>query len=171
MKRLILSLAIISLAASGAAAAQAVKQPAATRAASAAGSPEAVVRELYRIHRKGYGPLFEKRGRKYHDKFFDANLAGLIWKDLTETPKDEVGRLDFDPLFNAQDIQIKNFRVGDGAVEGDAATVPVTFDNFDRKVKLDFRLSRTKAGWKISNIVYGGDGEGSDLLKLLGGAM
>lgn len=173
IKRLILSLAIIPLAAAGAAAAktQTVRKPPAASAASAAGSPEAVVRELYRIHRNGYGPLFEKRGRKYHEKFFDAKLAGLIWKDLTETPKDEVGRLDFDPLFNAQDIQIKNFRVGDAAVDGDSATVPVTFDNFDRKETLDFRLSRTKAGWKIFNIVYGGDGEGSDLLKLLGGRM
>lgn len=165
MKRLILSLAVISLAAAGAAA-QTAKRP----TAAPARSPEAVVRELYRIHRNGYGPLFEKRGRSYHEKFFDANLAGLIWKDLTETPKDEVGRLDFDPLFNAQDIQIKNFRVGAGAVEGDAAGVTVTFVNFDREVKIDFRLSRTKAGWKISNIVYGGDGQGSDLLKLLGGA-
>jgi hypothetical protein len=158
MKSLILALVIIPLAGVGAAAAQTSTKP------RAAGSPEAVVRELYRIHRNGYGPLFEKRGRKYHDKFFDANLAGLIWKDLTETPKDEVGRLDGDPLFNAQDIQIKNFRVGAGTVEGDAATVPVTFVNFDREVKIDFRLVRTKAGWKISNIDYG---DGQDLLKLL----
>ncbi|HEX8355317.1 MAG TPA: hypothetical protein VF611_20595 [Pyrinomonadaceae bacterium] len=169
MKRLILSLAVISLAGAGAAA-QTVTKTRAT-AAAAAGSPAAVVRELYRIHRNGYGPLFEKRGRKQHEKFFDAKLAGLIWKDLTETPKDEVGRLDFDPLYNAQDIRIKNFRVGAAAVEGDAASVPVTFVNFDREVKLDFRLVRTKAGWKISNIVYGGEGVGSDLLKLLGGAM
>jgi hypothetical protein len=131
---------------------------------AAADSPAAVVRELYKVHRNGYGPLFEKRGRKLHEKFFDRRLADLIWKDLTETPADEVGHIDFDPLFNAQDFKITNFRVGAADVRGDEATVPVTFLNFKEKVKIDFRLVRTEGGWKVSNIVYGAD---SDFLKIL----
>jgi hypothetical protein len=126
--------------------------------------PETVVKELYRVHKNGYGHVFEKQGRKLQQQFFDQKLAALIWKDLTQTPDGEVGNLDFDPLFNAQDTQIKNFRVGASAVKGDTATVPVTFVNFDQKVRIDFRLVNTKAGWKISNIVYGGD---SDLVKIL----
>lgn len=168
LKRLLLALAAVALGAAPAAA-QAVKKPGDMPVlADAAPAPEAVVRELYRVHRKGYGPLFEKRGRKLHDKFFDAKLAALIWKDLTETPPDEVGHLDFDPLYNAQDIRIKNFRVGAAAVNGDAADVPVTFVNYDRKERLIFRLVRTNGAWKISNIDYGG---GSDLLKILTGSM
>jgi hypothetical protein len=165
MKSLFLSLAVISLAAAGAAA-QTVRKPAEPPLVidDRPPAPAAVVRELYRIHRNGYGPLFEKRGRKYHEKFFDARLARLIRKDLTETPKDEVGHLDFDPLYNAQDIRIKNFRVGAADVRGDTATVPVTFVNYDRKERLEFLLVRTKGVWKISNIDYGG---GTDLLKLL----
>jgi hypothetical protein len=126
--------------------------------------PETVVKELYRVHKNGYGHVFEKQGRKLQQQFFAPGLAALIWKDLTQTPDGEVGNLDFDPLFNAQDTQIKNFRVGASAVKGDTATVPVTFVNFDQKVKIDFRLVNTKAGWKISNIFYGGD---SDLVKIL----
>jgi hypothetical protein len=129
-----------------------------------AGSPAAVVKELYRIHNNGNGPLFTKEGRKAHERFFDENLSRLIWKDLTETPEDEVGHIDFDPLFNAQDMQIKNFNVGAAAVEGDAATVPVTFVNFDRKVTITFRLVKAGGVWKISNIVYGED---SDFVKIL----
>ena len=132
--------------------------------AAATASPDAVVRELYRVHRKGYGHVFVKEGRKLQQRFFDANLAGLIWKDLTETPQDEVGHLDFDPLYNAQDIHITRFRVGAPAVEGDRATVLVTFNNYDRKENLKFLMVKTTTGWKISNIDYG---EGFDLLKIL----
>jgi hypothetical protein len=132
--------------------------------ASAAASPDAVVRELYRVHRNGYGRVFDKKGRKLQERFFDENLARLIWKDLTETPEGEVGHLDFDPLYNAQDIHVTRFRVGVPALEGDKATVPVTFNNYDRKENLKFLMVKTAAGWKISNIDYG---EGSDLLKIL----
>ena len=85
---------------------------------------------------------------------------------MTETPEGEVGNIDFDPLFNAQDTQIKNFKVGAGTVEGDGATVPVTFVNFDQKVTITFKLVKAGGGWKISNILYGDD---SDLVKILSG--
>jgi hypothetical protein len=132
--------------------------------ASAAASPDAILRELYRLHRNGYGHVFEKKGRKLQERFFDENLAGLIRKDLTETPEGEVGHLDFDPLYNAQDMHITRFRIGTPAVEGDKATVHVTFNNYDRKENLKFLLVKTPTGWKISNIDYG---EGSDLLKIM----
>jgi len=138
------------------------RAPQSKRAAVA--KPDAVVRELYRVHRKGYGHVFVREGRKLQERFFDENLARLIWKDLTETPPDIVGRLDFDPLYNAQDIRITRFRVGAAAIEGDKATVPVTFQNFDRKESLKFLMTRTAAGWKISDIDYGG---GFSLLKIL----
>ena len=161
-KSLILALTVLSLAAT--AAAQTVRKPAEPPLVINDPDPAEVVRELYRVHRNGYGHVFERRGRRDQQKFFDAKLAGLIWKDLTETPEGELGRIDFDPLFNTQDAQIKNFRVGAGAVKGNTASVPVTFVNFDQKVKIDFRLVLVKGVWKISNIIYGG---GSDLLKIL----
>ena len=130
----------------------------------AAGSPAAVVKELYSIHKDGQGPLFTKEGKETHERFFDEKLAGLIWKDLTETREGEVGHIDFDPLFNAHDTQSKNCKVGAAPVEGDAATVPVTFLNFNKKVTITFKLVNTNAGWKISNIVYGDD---TDFLKIL----
>ena len=165
MKRfLILSLAVVSLAAAPAAA-QAVKKPAEPPLViNDTPAPDAVVRELYKVHRNGRGHVFEKQGRKLQQRFFDAKLAALLWKDLTETPEGELGHIDFDPLYNAQDTQIKNFRVGAANVKGNAASVPVTFVNFDQKVRIDFRLVLTKGAWKISNIDYGG---GSDLVKIL----
>ena len=131
---------------------------------AAASTPDAVVRELYRVHRKGYGHVFVKEGKRLQERFFDANLANLIWKDLTETPPDMVGHLDFDPLYNAQDIHITRFRIGAATLEGDKATVPVTFQNYDRKENLKFIMTKTATGWKISNIDYG---SGYVLLKIL----
>jgi hypothetical protein len=161
---LILSLAVISLAAAPAAA-QVVKKPAEPPLViNDIPMPDAVVRELYKAHRDGRGHVFEKQGRKLQQRFFEAKLAALLWKDLTETPEGELGRIDFDPLYNAQDMQIKNFRVGPPSIKGYAASVPVTFVNFDQPVRIVFRLVRAKGGWKISNVEYGG---GSDLLKIL----
>ena len=163
-KSLILSLAFITLAAAPAAA-QAVRKPAEPPLVfNDTPLPDAVVRELYEAHRDGRGHVFEKQGRLLQRKFFDAKLAALLWKVLTETPEGEVGNLDFDPLYNAQDTQIKNFRVGPPLIKGYAASVPVTFVNFDQPVRIVFRLVRTNGVWKISNIVYGG---GSDLVKIL----
>ena len=165
MKRfLILSLAVIVLAAAPAAA-QTVRKPAEPPLViNDTPAPDAVVRELYKVHRNGRGHVFEKQGRKLQQRFFDAKLAALLWKALTETPEGELGRIDFDPLYNALDVQIKNFRVGAATIKGNAAGVPVTFVNFEQRVRIDFRLVLTKGAWKISNIDYG---SGSDLLKIL----
>lgn len=156
MKALGLVLLLLLVVPNGARAAQAKR--------AAVTTPDAVVRELYKVHKKGYGHVFVKEGRRLQQRFFDENLAGLIWKDLTETPRDEVGRLDFDPLYNAQDISITRFSVGAATLEGDKATVPVTFQNYDRKENLKFLMTKTATGWKISNIDYG---EGFTLLKIL----
>jgi hypothetical protein len=170
MRKVILSLVIVSCAAAAAPAQRETgitplpKEKLGGIPVITVSQPETAVRELYRVHRNGRGHLFEKQGRKLQQKFFDQKLAALIWKNLSETPEGEVGNIDFDPLYNAQDTQIKNFRVGASNIKGDTATVPVTFMNYDQKVRIDFRLVNTKAGWKISNVVYGG---GSDLVKIL----
>jgi hypothetical protein len=162
-KSLILILAALSLAA-GAVAAQTVRKPAEPPLVINDPDPAEVVRELYRVHRDGEGQVFERRGRRHQQKFFDAKLAGLIWKNLNGTPEGEPGRIDFDPLFNAQEARVKNFRVGQASVKGNTAVVPVTFVNFEQRVRIDFRLVMVKGVWKISNIVYG---DGSNLLAIL----
>ncbi|HYP28742.1 MAG TPA: DUF3828 domain-containing protein [Blastocatellia bacterium] len=135
----------------------------AAQRAAAPGTPDAVVRDLYKVHRMGHGPVFEGKSRSHLDKFFDRRLADMIWKELTSN-SDEVGNLDFDPLYNAQEIGIKNFRVGAPRIENGKAVVAVTFNNYDRREKLLFHLLRAGGLWKVENVVYEG---GSDLLKIL----
>lgn len=169
MRKVILSLVIISSAAAATPAQTGITPlPKEKLEGPVVSFPEAVVEELYRVHRNGSGRVFERAGQRQQQKFFDQKLAALIWKNLSETPEGEVGNIDFDPLFNAQDMQIKNFRVGASTVKGDTAAVPVTFMNYDQRVRIEFRLVNTREGWKVSNIVYGG---GSDLVQILGQPM
>jgi hypothetical protein len=167
MRKVILSLVIISCAAAAASAQEQRGIPPLPKeklGIPVLSLPEATVRELYRVHRNGAGHVFERQGRKLQQKYFDQRLAALIWKNLTQTPEGEVGNIDFDPLYNAQDVRIRNFRVGASAIDGNTATVPVTFMNFDQRVRLVFSLVNTKQGWKVSNINYGG---GMDFVRIL----
>jgi hypothetical protein len=78
------------------------------------------------------------------------------------TNQNEVGVIDFDIFYNTQDVEIKNLVVGAPKINGETATVPVTFENYKEKNTVTYDLSKEKAGWKISDINYG---EGNSLLK------
>ena len=91
------------------------------------------------------------------DKYFARELADLLWDDARSSGG-EVGALDGDPLFNAQDMQITNFSVQEGTVGAQAAEVPVFFENLGEKHQIVFRLVAEKTGWKIADLAYD-DGE------------
>ncbi len=76
------------------------------------------------------GCRWEARGKVNLYKFFDKQLADLIWKDIHDTPEGEVGYLDFGPPYNAQDMKITQFQIGSPVREGDKATAVVSFKNF-----------------------------------------
>jgi hypothetical protein len=128
-------------------------------------APDALVRDLYKTHEADMkaekDQILDGKSRTVLDKYFDKTLADLMWKDLTKQT-DEVGVLDFDPFYNAQDFEIKKLVVGKSKIVKDRATVAVTFENFDRKERLTYALVRQKAAWKIADIKYT---DGSSLLK------
>src|SRR5206468_7220680 len=68
-------------------------------------SPDALVKDLYRAHDQKRGPFFQTKSRALLDKYFEKTLANMIWKDRV-TSKGEVGVLDGDPLYDAQDMEI-----------------------------------------------------------------
>ncbi len=115
-------------------------------------TPDAVVRSLYQVHTPDKSILGSKT-RQPLDRFFDKNLADLIWKDLT-SHTGEVGVLDFDPFYNAQDFEIKNLVVGGAKIKGAKATVPVTFTNFKQKNALTYSLIKQNGKWKVSDVRY-----------------
>ena len=125
-------------------------------------SPRALVVDLYRQH-KVRSPFFQTRNRALVDKYFTKELADRLWRDA-KSSRDEVGALDGDPLYNAQDMEIKKFSIGDATVSAGAATVPVTFENFGARHQIIFRLVATRGVWKISDIVWD---DGATLLGIL----
>lgn len=128
-----------------------------------ANTPDAVVRELYRVHDNGNGALLDRKSRSQLLRFFDRRLFDLLWKELTSN-SDEVGNLDFDPFYNAQDTQITGFTVGRPSTAGSKSSVVVNFHNAGRRERLTYKLTRVGKYWQIENIVYS---DASTLVKIL----
>ena len=102
-------------------------------------TPAALVADLYKQHNAKNSPFFQSKSRPLVDKYFTKATADLIWKDSTTT-SGEVGALDGDPLYDAQDTDIKKFIIGKASINGEKASVPVTFMNFDQKKTVTFAL-------------------------------
>jgi hypothetical protein len=122
--------------------------------------PKDRVAQLYQAHRSKHDPLAETA---LLGRYFDSALLNLYLKDRREA-KGEVGRLDGDPLYNAQDIEIKDFSIKALEVASGEARVTVNFKNFGKPTHLVYVLGHTADGWKISDIRYD---DGSSLKKIL----
>ena len=134
-----------------------------TAAVSLAGdlSPKDLVAQLYQAHRsKKHDPLEETH---LLGRYFEAELLKLYLEDRREA-KGEVGRLDGDPLYNAQDMEIRDFSISAPEITGQEARVAVNFKNMGKPTRVEYVLSRTADGWKISDIRYD---DGSSLKKIL----
>jgi hypothetical protein len=129
-------------------------------------SPNALVADLYRQHNLKRSPFFQTRSRARVDRYFTRRLADLIWKDARAS-KGEVGALDGDPLYNAQDMKIKRFSIGSPKYSNGGAEVRVSFENFGKKNELVFQLVKDRNGWRIDDIKYD---DGTTLTGILGGA-
>lgn len=117
---------------------------------------------LYQQHKK-HSPFFQTRSRALLDRYFTKELADLIWRDA-RSARGEVGALDGDPLFDAQDMEITKFTVHDGVGGPRMMVVPVTFENFGKPHEIKFRLFAVGLGWKVGNIEYD---EGTSLMEIL----
>jgi Protein of unknown function (DUF3828) len=126
-------------------------------------APNALVADLYKVHKQKHSPFFQTRSRALLYKYFEKTLADMIWKDAVHS-KREVGAIDGDPLYDAQDMDIKKFEIQKPVQENGKAKVNVTFENFGEKKTIVFTLSNGTAGWRISDIGYG---EGRTLMSEL----
>jgi hypothetical protein len=129
-------------------------------AAAADPAPKDLVAQLYHAHRSSHDPLVET---KLLDRYFDAPLLKLYLRDKQEA-KGEVGRLDGDPLYNAQDFQISNFSISPPETVKGETHVTVRFKNIGKPTRIVYVLTHVGAAWKISDIRYD---DGSSLKKIL----
>jgi Protein of unknown function (DUF3828) len=115
--------------------------------------PDTLVADLYRQHNHKHSPFFQTRSRALLYKYFEKRIADLIWKDAVHS-KGEVGAIDGDPLFDAQDMEIKKFAIKKPRYEEGRALVDVTFENFGKPQTIMFIVVKGTTGWRIRDIVY-----------------
>src|SRR5205814_8174032 len=143
MNRLIVLVAILALVARFASA-----QP----GSSNLDTGKELVAQLYKEHSGKSDPLQYPAREKRLPNYFYKPLLDLYLKDQ-EASKGEVGKIDFDLLYDAQDFEISDFNLvvllnikGSGYV---AARFKYMGDDPD----ITFGLQRTKMGWLIADIL------------------
>lgn len=115
---------------------------------------EAWVAKLYALAKNNKGPFFQTKDKATLNRWLAKDLADLVLKDAVAS-EGEVGVLDFDPLYNAQDTEIKDFKIGQPKAEGTATTVAVSFKNFGDATTVTFLLAPADdKSWRISDIRY-----------------
>lgn len=120
---------------------------------SGAPSPTTVVSNLYKAHDGKADPLQYPASKKLLGAYFDKSLLSLFLKDQSES-QGEVGKLEFDPLYEAQDFEIKDFSVVKVSENKGSAEVAVTFKNMGKSERILYSLSDGDKGWRISDIKY-----------------
>jgi hypothetical protein len=116
-------------------------------------SPTKVVTNLYNAHSGKADPLQYPASKKLLGAYFGKGLLSLFLKDQSDS-QGEVGKIDFDPLYAAQDFKIKDFSVTLLAQRKDSAEVAASFKNIGKSEKIVFLLSNTPQGWRIADIRY-----------------
>ena len=137
-------------------------------AASSANDPLAIVNAIYARAAKGKGDggggfVIESKVAKA--KYLSKALVALWAKADAHTPKGDVGPVDFDPVTNSQEPDVKSFNAVAEKLDADKATIAVTITSrgaprakpADRVLRYDF--VRDAGQWKIDDISGASDGE------------
>src|ERR1700739_3087095 len=130
--------------------------------------PVAIVTAIYTRAAKGKGNSgggFVIDSKVAKAKYLSKALIALWAKADAHTPKGDVGPVDFDPVTNSQDPDVKSFKVDTEKLDGNTASITVTLDGrrgkrekpADAIIHYDFVPEPT--GWKIEGIKGSGDGQ------------
>ena len=143
--------------------------------APTADDPATILTAIYTRAARGKGDggaAFVTENKAAKAKYLSKALIALWAKADAHTPKGDVGPIDFDPVTNSQEPDVKSFRVDAEKTEADKATLAVTITGHrnDRKpadqvVRYDF--VREAGSWKIDDIKGSSDGEAWSIRKML----
>lgn len=98
-------------------------------------------------------------------RYFDQELASLLVKDhQCATASGALCNLDFDPIFASQDPAAADLSIR--SAQNNSVVVEFTYPPSGEKVRLEYRLARSQAGWRIVDIRYPGM-SGASLKQLL----
>jgi hypothetical protein len=103
-------------------------------------------------------------GRTQINRFLARDLAAAYGKDGANP--DEVGAIDFDWRYSAQDMEITALTLTE-AKDAKGATVVAHFKNFGKPGVVTYRLCIARKGWRIA-VARGGDAADAwDLREML----
>jgi len=141
--------------------------------------PTAILTAIYSRAARGRGDgggafVIESKAAKV--KYLSKSLVELWAKADSHTPKGDVGPVDFDPVTNSQDPDVKSFELRVEKPEAGKATLAVTITGYrtsgkpsDQVVHYDF--VREAGQWKIDDIRGSSDGEPWSIRAMLAGSL
>jgi hypothetical protein len=146
------------------------------RHVGAADDPVGILTAIYARVAAGKGDsggmfVIQKAART---KYLSNGLISLWAKADARTKKGDSGPIDFDPVTNSQDPDVKSFTVAAGKQEADKATLAVTIESHqpearakpaDKTIRYDF--VREAGQWKIDDIKGAVDGRPWSIRALL----
>jgi hypothetical protein len=138
--------------------------------------PLAIVNAIYAHAAKGKGDgggafIIESEAAK--TRFLSKSLVELWTKADAHTPKGDVGPVDFDPVTNSQEPNVKSFKAVAEKLDADKALVAVTIagrgaprpKSVDSTIR--YNLVRDNGQWKIDDISGASDGEAWSIRGML----
>jgi hypothetical protein len=142
--------------------------------------PTAIVNSIYARAAKGKGDgggafIIENKSAKA--KYLSKSLIALWAKADTRTPKGDVGPVDFDPVTNSQEPDVKSFAVNAEKSDAGTAVIAVTVTGHDAPranaadavIRYDF--VRDGGHWKIDDIRGAEEGKPWSLRGMLGDSL
>lgn len=108
-------------------------------------TPEALLEAIYTPYIDGNFPENDTELRS-------AALNDLYEADAENTPEGEMGALDFDPYIDGQDFEIAALEIGEPEIEGELATVEVSFTNFGEPRAITYDLVFENGGWRVDDL-------------------
>jgi hypothetical protein len=144
-------------------------------AQSSPNDPVAIINAIYTRAAKGKGDgggafIIENDAAKA--KYLSKSLVALWARADAHTPKGDVSPIDFDPVTNSQDPDVKSFKVVAEKLEADKAVIAVTITGRTARAKpsddiVRYNFVRDDGKWKIDDIGSALDGEAWSIRDLL----
>jgi hypothetical protein len=160
--------------------AAAISRPASAKPASPPNDPVAVVNAIYARAAKGRGDgggAFIIENQVAKAKYLSKSLVELWAKADAHTPKRDVGPVDFDPVTNSQEPNVKSFKLTPEKLDPDKAVIAVIIagrgapraKSIDNTIR--YSLVRDDGQWKIDDISGASDGEAWSIREMLGSSL
>jgi hypothetical protein len=137
--------------------------------------PVAIINAIYTRAAKGKGDgggAFVIENKAAKAKYLSKSLIELWAKADANTPKGDVGPIDFDPVTNSQEPDVKSFKVAAEKLDADKAIIAVTIAGRTVRAKpsddvVRYNFVRDDSKWKIDDISGTIDGEAWSIRDIL----